>query len=52
MLAVGGILFGIDGLGVGYLIECGLYSKLGWTLAVMVLCLTRDRRQSSAEIEV
>ena len=57
----GGVL-GIDGLGVGCLIECqielifrylsGLYSKLGWTLAVMALCLTRDRTQGSAEMEV
>ena len=62
MLAVGGSLFGIDGLDVGCLIECrfglmfwdlsGLYSKLGRTLAVMALCLTGDRTQGSAEMEI
>ncbi len=59
MFAVGGGILGIDGL---CLIECrfglifwdlsGLYSKLGRTLAVMVLCLTGDKTRGSAEMEV
>ncbi len=62
MLAVEGGILGIDGLDVGCLIECrfglmfwdlsGVYSKLGRTLAVMVLCLTGNRTQGSAEMKV